>query len=545
MLSFKNHFANGQQIALLRDFNQGQIITQDMLNTFYSKDYQEKNPKTVEIFKDLFAAVKKLRTIDGRLISNMTNDEKQMLLKKKIENGRQLAALALIGNGAHLDAQMVEKLRDNDYQRNNVLTSQALRPFLRFFDNNNQAPASLQNTLVDLQNFIVGEGNFIHQERFSHEDIARLKQKNSNNPVLKAAFALVEGLDIAHQNDIMTLSTFLNTHPNTVSAQNVIDLIDDERIKLNRIKTRESLLLPVRDSLEQLLKPSGVLYHAKQMLTRYPELVNGEISAPLSKFKNKELSGLKAALAYAARLKGADNTVFERLKGFYKAKVPHGTSYQSKLLFGDSLYVPASGYILGADQLCANDSNYNQYNPGQKAAITDCSGFMTDIMREVRPELTWLKNHKLVSWDLEKEHDAKYLRRNDIQSQEGPIQATGKRREKMFALEKEKANKWVANHPVEFSTFDQAFTTVKARNDIKPGDFILYRQREKGANCSKDATGHVALVVDYTPGNNNATLLEYTRSGNRDGVGFTHRPVCYGTSGNTMWETRVLRPKLS
>jgi hypothetical protein len=153
----------------------------------------------------------------------------------------------------------------------------------------------------------------------------------------------------------------------------------------------------------------------------------------------------------------------------------------------------------------------------------------------------WLKNHRLQSWGLEPAHDYKYLKRSDIR-QEGPIQYNGQRRGHLSQNEHRKLNEWVRANPNQFDTIDKAFDTVTNRDDIKPGDFIVYRQRKNGRDYSTD-TGHVALVADYTPGTNKAILMEYTRSGGRDGVGFTRRPICYGSDGNAVWETRVLRPK--
>jgi hypothetical protein len=172
-------------------------------------------------------------------------------------------------------------------------------------------------------------------------------------------------------------------------VNDVIAAIDEERTTLNHILQREEgrMSLPTDDSFEQMLKQNGVLNKAKRVLRDHPEILNGQLPIKLSQFRNKELAGLKAALAYIARLKGAGQNTFEHLHGFYKASVPHGSSYTSKLMFGNDMYVPACGYILGADQLSANDGDYNQHDVNFKTGITDCSGFMTDILRQARPDL--------------------------------------------------------------------------------------------------------------------------------------------------------------
>ncbi len=560
---FNKNFTNGQQLAMLRHIAMGEKVTPQMVKTFFTREYQRNNPKTVAVLKELFDAIRNNISIDGKLIAQMSQAEKQKTLAEKIKQGYQIAALALMGNGARLDSESVATLQNRQFQAQHPKTYNALRPFLPYCQapapepavpvpaaaapipqRNAGSPPAIEDSLVNLRSYLAGDGGFVNQEPLSHEDIERLKVKHKDNPIMQAAFSLVKGLDIANRNDVLRLSHFIHDHPSSLTANQVIDAIDNEKAKLNTLWQREEgrMSLPTNDSFEQMLKPNGVLFRAKKILREHPEILNGQLPIKLGEFRNKDLAGLKAALAITARMKGADKNLFEKCHGFYKAQVPHGSSYASKLMFADHCYVPASGYILGADQLCANDGDYNQYDPAHKAGITDCSGFMTDILRQARPDLTWLKNHRLQSWGLEPAHDYKFLKRSDVENQEGPIQYSGRRRAHLSRNELSKLNNWVRENPNQFDTIDKAFDTVANRNDIKAGDFIVYRQRKNGHDYSTD-TGHVALVADYTPGTNKAILMEYTRSGGRDGVGFTKRPICYGEDGNTVWETRVLRPK--
>lgn len=382
---------------------------------------------------------------------------------------------------------------------------------------------------IDVGQYYDGDGCFARTPgsvHLNHDEIQHLKQKHRQNPVVAQAFDLVKGLDIANRQDIEKMCLFLQSQPRYQSVQKIRDVLSEDKIKLSTITNKKHTTFAGRDAIKQMIGNHGYLNKAKRLLGKYPELSRGLLPDSLDKFNNKDLASLKTALAYSCRNHGASEAFFKALNGFYQVDITH--DYETKLSFGKHLYIPTCGYILTADQRQKNAD-------GSVIAITDCSGFMTNIMRNVRPDITWLNHHRFNSW-----HATQFV---DQALDAGPLKTNGKRRDYKTKGETRFLKKEpLAQH--RLNAYKAAFEQVLHRKDIQPGDFIVYNNRKPYGHGYESSGGHVAMVLDYDANRpNKAVLLEYTRSGPRNGAGFTKGTICWDEE-NTIYETRILRPKL-
>lgn len=479
------------------------------------------------VLQPLINAKNEVSYTNGRRINSLNQQELDNQLSMAVEDGRQKGAISLMVHGARLSLESVKLMQQEAFQAQHNKTFQALQPYVRCF--------------FAKGNYTSGHGNFTAMtgyRKVSSSQIGNIEKNSERNKVLKTALTLTKALDKANKKDIKTLSLFLKQLDNPVSVSKIIEALKHDKEKLSQLKSRFPNLKTVNLEAEKLLNNYKVIDEAINWLQTNPQLSQGYLHKYLDQYTSLQLSYLKTVFLYASVLNKIDESALQQLQSFYQLKLPEAYNRELRCIPSDTFYLPTAGYVLYGDQ-CRSDKK------NTRVALTDCSGFITNVMRELQPENTWLKDNRFRSWDLEKGHDVKMQRRPIPDTKKGPLNSANKRRA-LNSEEKQRIDSWLQSRENSecSKTIDTCFDTVKDSKNIRPGDFIVYRQRLNNNSLSSE-TGHVAMVADYDKETNKAVLLEYTRSTPYAGLGFTNRPICYQSSERIKWESRILRPKFN
>ncbi len=389
----------------------------------------------------------------------------------------------------------------------------------------------------------------------SHEKISAFIAQTRGNPILDLGYAIIEAADLANIQDPILLAKYVKHHRNgSIDANSVIQAIKQDLVRFEKVSQRLDQLHVstggFRDQIKRLTKHQ-VLKRTIAFIIQYPEICTGTI-ADITTYHGGDMVVLRAALFYTALMQQGCCESFQalaqNLSGFYRT-----SSYDDRLieqllsqthLFVDGVfYAPANSYVLYAD----NATLVNQviddlpltFEPHRTTrnlpmCFGDCTGFVSQIVRQLREDIPWLACHRFKSRDLEIVHDVM------IKEQRVSYRYVGVGRSRPLTRQEIDRITHEFSGSAKLAALTKAFIPISDRDALKAGDVIVFRQRPNGLYSTK--TGHAVIVVDPRPSRdpNLITVIECTRAsdaGLKHGYGW--RTVQLNRGGT--WETRVLR----
>ncbi len=356
----------------------------------------------------------------------------------------------------------------------------------------------------------------------SDRQIEELFARHHSNPVLGAAFSLIEGADLAHAQDRKVLISSIRDIETSVMSTSVIGLINNDKRVLKQIQniaTTRNASTMFRDQLKEMLN-FNVLENAKRFIKNNPDLLRGVIPRGYEKATGGKLLTLKTALFYIAMAKkkavgSSFGNVINKLSSFYPGTIPTRNAsikrllVETNLFYNGKLYTPALGYVKNADRSVAvprDTSGLNVHlengrrltNP--EMFFTDCSGFVAKVARMLNPDNRWLQNNRFMSWHLSGVYDRMINRQQGTASQF--FDANGHRRALTLNERGHMGNNTRAR------ALEGLFEPVlNPKRNMQPGDILVTRHAEGRVE------GHVMIIVDRDPSDPDKVIIaEMTRA---------------------------------
>lgn len=422
--------------------------------------------------------------------------------------------------------------------------------------------------LSDLYAFngIIQAGHGIRKEgSLPHEEITMLKTKYSENEILKRAFALMEGADLAVHHDVALFLKRIKENHRNVDLNRLYEIMENDKKTITQAvecfdsgDDKEKTYRPLLDLLHTLGSQGNVkgykgkkgIEYAIQMIKKYgTTLLEGQIPKELENISSNEAVNLRIALFYIDLFKTKSSSLEKRpissLKTFcpvtYFGKEQYLKETLSKTSFyeGDMFYAPSNGYVKNAD-VCVGVTEDElselslQWTKTQSLeskkysmVFADCSGFAQAVARQFHSSNAFLSNDRQMSYQLAPLYD--YLANEKMNTKGKFYDIDGSTRE-LTEVEQGQIKKFSLTIRNLVSVYEAVIEPLK---NIKPGDLIV----ERG-----EGEGHVMIVVEQSPLNSPSIAVVELTSFQGTGYNWTRVDLTSSIQGNTMY--RVLRIKL-
>jgi hypothetical protein len=387
-----------------------------------------------------------------------------------------------------------------------------------------------------------------------HEEITALKKKYANNPILKKAFDIMEGADLAVAHDVASFLAHIkkNPQPSRANLDELYRIMERDKEVITSAascfekgKDPEKVWRPFLDLLHILGSQGEVekykgqhgIAHAIDILKKHEkELIRGEIPQELKNAPSRVAIDLRIALFYLDRMAALEKRSFKTLNTFCPASYFGNAKQLEEALKETSFYengvfyAPSNGYIKNADvclvirldQLGEREPTDSQL----KMVFADCSGFGQYVARAFHPQNERLQKERLMSYHMAPLYDA--LANEKMGTKDKMYSINGNTRE-LSINEKDLIKKY----SVTIKNLKDVYEAIiNPLENIKPGDLII----ERGAS-----EGHLMIAVEQDPNNKSKIAVVELTSFGGTGYNWTYEMLKSGSDKEI--SHRVLRIK--
>lgn len=390
-----------------------------------------------------------------------------------------------------------------------------------------------------------------------------LMEKYKDHRVLKHAFNIIKGADLAVAVDRANLMSSIQNNNVRIGKEELLDFMRHDR----RLITEAANSLRVGDQYERVYRPFVDQLHALgnqghvkgysgrqgidgaiRLLKDNNSLLRGEIPESLRNVTGSKAIHLRLALFYVNAFKNKKAgrlTDLSKLKTFYKGnyfganpETIEGLLKQTSLFQDGYFYSPDNGYVKNADQetgFNSQDLNHVRLNPSDQSHYgdyrmvnADCSGFAEFVARRLHPNNHELNNRRHMTYQLAPVYD--YLA-NKAKGTSNKFYGANGAVCNLTYSEKDK----LSDYKYLGQRLESVYEPVlNAKNNIQPGDIIIHR--------NGDAEGHAMIAVEQNPNDKGLVkVIELTGFGSYRGYNWTEIRLKSGETNNS--KHRVLRIK--
>lgn len=388
---------------------------------------------------------------------------------------------------------------------------------------------------------------------YSSQHIARLMEEHTDHHVLKHAFAIMAGADLAIAHDQKILLNTIQAYPNdTINMESLVGVMSRDRDLITQAAcafspeegSKGRHYLPFLDQLHTLGNQGALCGHrykgrkgideAILYIRNNPALLRGILSDNLQQLKGKNSINLRISLFYIAlEKKKSVGEIFELtdLTTFYKGEYFGPNQCVKDLLSqtsfhqNGSFYTPSNGYVKNGDSsITVPNRNLNNL----QMVFTDCSGFAQYVVRQFHPTNQRLKT-RIMSYHLAALYDFLANEEQGTTNILYDLNGNNSRSLKEHEIEK------ITGHSETIRQLKSVYEPVlNPLQNIKSGDLLV----ERSADFSRE--GHVMIVVEQDLNNpSHVTIVELTSGSIR---GYTWRDLNLSNNTEDRFH-RVLRIK--
>ncbi len=366
---------------------------------------------------------------------------------------------------------------------------------------------SLKSSIPNKQIVYVGHG-IRKRGSLSHEEIHKLREKYKNNKILKYAFALIEGADMAVVHDLQVLLERIQANAKKVNVPKLIKTMENDRTIIVNALTcfdsgndKEPTFKPLLDLLELLAIDNQGIDKAIEMLEQYQDqLLEGKIPNELQDLSSLDAISLRIVLFYIekAKNKTSDKISVKTFKSFCPVSYFGKEQYLEKSLMQTSFYengeflVPTNGYVKNAmvchkvslkDEMKDIDINWqSQPKKYGNLIFSDCSGFAQALAQRFYPSNEFLNDKRQMSYQLAPLYD--FLANKQMKTENKFYDVNGKSKK----LSEHEITQ-IKKYSLTIKNLKSIYTAIiNPLENLLPGDIIISRKVKQ--------EGHVMIVVE-------------------------------------------------